>query len=434
MRDFIVVLIFVVSLTYALRDPFIGLILYFWISIMNPHRYTWGFTYNLPLAKIAAIVVLLGVIIHYQKLRLQINREIFIFLLFWFFMTITTFFSFYPDDAWRVWGEVSKIFLMTFLTFLIVNTRSKLIIFSLSLVMFAGFIGFKGAIFGVLSGGKYLIYGPPDSMLADNNDVGLAMVMIAPICLFLVNLFKNKYLKYSLIVLGFSTVISAVLSYARGALLGLIFVIMSLIVLARHKLLIGFVTAIFIIVVVNLIPAKWFERMETIKTYDQDRSANMRINSWHMSYNLAKDNLLGGGFDCFTLEQYSKYSPNPELGKAHLMNGKIVGSTAHSIYFQVMAEHGFLGFSIFVVCLFSVLLSLRRIIRLSKFSPAYNDLKYFGNAYIVSIITFMISGAFYSEAYFDLFWAIFASAVCFKLIVYSGNWMDQEKDVLTQQQ
>jgi hypothetical protein len=39
----------------------------------------------------------------------------------------------------------------------------------------------------------------------------------------------------------------------------------------------------------------------------------------------------------------------------------------------------------------------------------------------------MASGAFLSLAFFDLFWAIFAAAVCFKFIVLSGNWIEESE-------
>ena len=62
MRDILVVTIVMVGALAALRRPWIGIMLWTWLSIMNPHRYTWGFAYNAPLAAIAAASVILGLL------------------------------------------------------------------------------------------------------------------------------------------------------------------------------------------------------------------------------------------------------------------------------------------------------------------------------------------------------------------------------------
>ena len=58
-----------------------------------------------------------------------------------------------------------------------------------------------------------------------------------------------------------------------------------------------------------------------------------RINAWHTAFNLAKDRVTGGGFDTFQGPTFRKYAPEPENVHA-----------AHSIYFQVLGDHGFIGF------------------------------------------------------------------------------------------
>jgi probable O-glycosylation ligase (exosortase A-associated) len=172
---------------------------------------------------------------------------------------------------------------------------------------------------------------------------------------------------------------------------------------------------------INFLPSHWFERMGSIKSYDEDTSALMRINSWTMAYNLAKAHPFGGGFDCFTLEQYDTHSPDPELGR-QISGG---ATTAHSIYFEILATQGFGGLAIYLTCLISVLLSMRKLERNFMYVPGAEWIPTYSRAFAVSIIAFMTSGAFLSRAFFDLLWAIYAGVVCFKAIVYSGNWIDE---------
>ena len=74
-----------------------------------------------------------------------------------------------------------------------------------------------------------------------------------------------------------------------------------------------------------------------------------RINAWWMAWNLAKANFTGGGFDIYEPSVFQAYAPNPDDVHA-----------AHSIYFQVLGEHGFVGLILFVAIWIAVWRSGRR--------------------------------------------------------------------------
>ena len=54
MRDLLILAIVVLASIAALRRPWIGVILWVWIGVMNPHRYTYGIAYDAPIALVAA--------------------------------------------------------------------------------------------------------------------------------------------------------------------------------------------------------------------------------------------------------------------------------------------------------------------------------------------------------------------------------------------
>ncbi|HAY29062.1 MAG TPA: putative O-glycosylation ligase, exosortase A system-associated, partial [Candidatus Accumulibacter sp.] len=58
MRDLLLVGIFLAVLPFALRHTWIGVLLWTWLSLMNPHRLTFGFAYDAPFAATAAGVIL----------------------------------------------------------------------------------------------------------------------------------------------------------------------------------------------------------------------------------------------------------------------------------------------------------------------------------------------------------------------------------------
>jgi probable O-glycosylation ligase (exosortase A-associated) len=428
MRDLIVVAIFGVSLIFALRNPFIGVLVFYWISFMNPHRYSWGFAYYLPLAMVAALVTFISAIFNFKQLKFPKTRETCLFLLLWIFITITTNFALYPDTAWRVWNTISKIFLMIVVTMLVVTTRERLLYFTLAIIAYVGFIGVKGAIFGVLTGGQYKIWGPPESYLSDNNDVGIAMVMLTPLCFLVKDMVKKKWQSYGLFGVGISSIISGVLTYSRGAFVGLAAMGFFYFLKARHKIIVAIAGLIIVGAGLNFLPPQWFDRMTTIQTYEMDRSAMQRINSWWFSFRLAQARALGGGFGCFTPEQYLIHSPNPDINVSESQ-----AHTAHSIYFEVMATHGFGGLMIYLLCLISMLISLRQLDRIGRRLPNAGWISSFSRAFTVSILGFMVCGAFLSRAFYDLFWTIYAASVCLKSIVYSGNWIEMPESAVVSQ-
>ncbi|MBN1466572.1 putative O-glycosylation ligase, exosortase A system-associated, partial [candidate division KSB1 bacterium] len=335
MRDLAIVLIYAAALGYALwkRSAFIAILVFFWISFMNPHRYSWGFAYNLPLAMGSVAITFVTMALQFNQLKWPKARELYFFFLLWLFITITTIFSMYPPWAWEKWSIVNKILLMTFVSMLIINTKNRLIIFLFAVIFFIGAVGIKGAVFGFLTGGKYKVWGPPESFLEDNNGLGLCMVMLLPLSLFLKDLFAKKWLRTGMLGIAGALAVSAVLTYSRGALVGLVMVFLYYFLFAKHKLRIAIVGIVIASTAFSVLPKEWFDRMTTIGDYEEDESANMRLNSWAMAANLALDNPLGGGFNCFTRENYQKYAPDPDLGFAGSSPDEIFGSTAHSVYF-----------------------------------------------------------------------------------------------------
>src|SRR5581483_394272 len=109
-------------------------------------------------------------------------------------------------------------------------------------------------------------------------------------------------------------------------------VVLALMLLrARRRLLLIPVICLGVLIALLFAPPTWKHRMDPTRSDAVDGSAKSRLNAWSYSWNLAKDYpLAGGGFGTFTRELFDVYAPN---------TSDIHGP--HSIYFQVLAEHGF---------------------------------------------------------------------------------------------
>ncbi|HPW30945.1 MAG TPA: DUF5935 domain-containing protein, partial [Rhodoferax sp.] len=89
MRDVFVIAIVMIGALAALRRPWIGVMLWTWLSIMNPHRFTWGLAYSAPLAAVAAASVVLGLLMTKDRESPFKGTPVSWFVVFMAWMTIS---------------------------------------------------------------------------------------------------------------------------------------------------------------------------------------------------------------------------------------------------------------------------------------------------------------------------------------------------------
>jgi hypothetical protein len=90
------------------------------------------------------------------------------------------------------------------------------------------------------------------------------------------------------------------------------------------------------------------------------------------------------------------------------------GHDAHSIYFNLLGEHGWVGLGLFLLVVASIFATLRRLRNMGK---RHEELAWVGNyahMFQASIVTYLITGAFLSAAYFDLAYQLFIGVVLLK--------------------
>ena len=93
MRDLALTAFVFGMLPVALRHTWVGCLLYMWISIMNPHRLTWGFAYDFPFAMIVGIVVLLSLVLSVDRKRFPVNSLTIVLLCLAAWMNVTQVFA-----------------------------------------------------------------------------------------------------------------------------------------------------------------------------------------------------------------------------------------------------------------------------------------------------------------------------------------------------
>ena len=393
MRDSILTLLIAAVLPFALVHPYVGVLMWVWVGVMNPHRLTWGFAHDLPFAMAIAITTLVGVLFTKDQRRFPVNA-VTMTLFFWvLWMNLSSLLALHPELIFPLWSKVMKVQIMIFVALYVLHKKEHFIWLVWVLVVSVGFYGVKGGVFTLATGGQYLVWGPEASFIADNNAISLALVMTIPLIRFLqVTELTRKWAKHActgaMILCGFSVLGS----HSRGALLAISGMVLVLWWRSSKKMLMAFAMLMLVPVAIGFMPANWTERMQTIKTYQEDASAMGRINAWMMTWNLAKDHpITGGGFEIYEADIFQKYAPNPT--DIH---------SAHSIYFQMMGEHGFVGLALFLAIWFSAWRSANWVRKRSK---QHEDYKWAGElsaAIQVSLAGYFVGGLFVNMGYFDM--------------------------------
>jgi len=218
---------------------------------------------------------------------------------------------------------------------------------------------------------------------------------------------ESAWVKRGLIAAMALCAVAALGSYSRGALLAI--AAMATVMWWRGpKKMRGAVLLICLgVFVLSFMPEQWWARMDTISEGSQDASAAGRINAWWMAFNLAKDHFFGGGFSIYTRDVFALYAPNP-----------LDIHAAHSIYFMVLGEHGFVGLFLFLLLWLFVWRSAGRLRIEGKSLPQTQWLSHLGAMCQVSLAGYAVGGAFLSLSYYDLPYDILA------LVVLGCRWLD----------
>ena len=404
-RDVIVIATAIASLPVCFLRPHFGIVVWTVIAFLNPHQQSWGPARSFPLAQLVAVATLAGTLLFVRDWRGLKTRETGLLTLLWIWFTITSIIashspglSMHAADTWYKYEQVSKIFLMTVVTVVVINDWRKLRWLVLALAGSFAFFSLKATPWMVLTAGVFRLYGPEGTMLGDNNDFGLALNMTLPLLFFLARTEESSAMRKLMWITFACTIPSILFTYSRGALAGLTTVMTLMVMRLRQRFILLPVLVLVALFAVFLTPDHWRERMDFSKDGSVvDASARSRFNAWTYSWRLAMDYpITGGGFDAFTPELFYRYAPNP---------ADVHGP--HSIYFGVLAEHGFIGLGLYSLLVGTTFLSLRRIAGQARRAGDVQAMNY-ALMFQFSVTAFLVSGAFLGRAYFDYYFTIVA--------------------------
>jgi putative inorganic carbon (HCO3(-)) transporter len=390
MRDLLVVGIVLVGSLYALRYPWFGIMLWTWVSLMNPHALAYGFARDFPVAAIVAIATLIGVLTTKERQNPFAQSPAVWLLLFMGWICFTYPFSYNVEGSTEMFSKVMKVDLMILVALTLLKTRRHIEFFVWVVVFSLGFYGVKGGIFTIMTGGNYRVWGP-GGFIGGNNEVALALIVVIPLMRYLQLQATHRWVRHGFTAAMLLTAAAALGSHSRGALLAIAAMAVYLWLKSPKKVGFGVFLSLAGVLLVIFMPENWSDRMHTISSYEEDASAMGRINAWWTAVNVARAHVTGAGFDMYSPVIFSRFAPDPRDIHA-----------AHSIYFQVLGEHGFIGLFLFLAIWWSVWRMARSITNNKSTEPSLLWAKQLAAMCQVSLVGYFVGGAFLSLAYFDL--------------------------------
>jgi probable O-glycosylation ligase (exosortase A-associated) len=409
-RDIVVMLLIVALLGLGIRNAFNAMLLWAWSGFMALDNYMYGvmqsFPYGTTFALMAAALLLLrsrDLSYDYGKGGLTV---LLLLMLIHCWIVGAAAYSGLARNA-EYLENITKLVLYCLLLPLVL--RSPMRIHALLWAICLG-VGSHSALEGlkfILSGGGHIVRGL--AKYGDNNHLAVVTAMLLPLLIYLRTSTSSRYIKALILASVLLLTISIIATYSRGGLIALTIFALWQVAVSRRKLLGLLLMLVAATVLLALAPERWESRMNTIADAGEDSSFQGRLAAWQISSAIALDHpLVGGGFHAVESGSvWTKYQNQPGLlgflDFPMLDGARDGGKAAHSIYFEVLGDQGFVGIAIFLSVFaagFYYALRLRRIGSMGGDSTRWAT--GLGTAIAGSLLVYMAGGAGVSMAYFEL--------------------------------
>jgi putative inorganic carbon (HCO3(-)) transporter len=398
-RDLLVTAIVFVLVPLVFKHAWIGALLWSWLSIMNPHRLAWGFAYSMPFAAIAAGATLIALFTTKDRVQLPREGAVYLVIAFIAWMCITTLAAFDPAGSWTQLWKVLKIQLMVLVTLAVIHEPKHIRWFVWVNAMSLGFFGLKGGIYTIQTAGGGRVWGP-GGFIGGNNEIGLAMLLAVPLLFYLYLTTTRRWVRWGLMLTMLLSAVAILGTQSRGGFLAII--AMGAVLWWRapvNRFKSGISVALIGAGLLVFMPQTWHDRMATIVEYEQDGSAMGRIYAWQTAINIANHRPTGAGFDMYVPRVASTYGP--KVSRETVVRPD-VARAAHSIYFQVLGEHGWIGLALFLAIWIKAWRDASAVRRMAHADPSLRWAYTLAGMCQVSLVGYAAGGAFLSLAYFDL--------------------------------
>ena len=414
MRDLAFAMIWAVLFPVALWSAHIGVLLWIWVALLAPNQELYGFMAGVPFNKVAVVATIIATVFGKDKKKFYVDPTIVIVFLIFIVATISTYFGIISsDESWFYYDKIYKEDILVVCIMGLMWSRHRI---HMTLLVFCISIGFTSLTEGLevfMTGGGHKVIG--SGGLGDNNGIALATVMTVPILYYLAQYSVIKKVKMVIHGVIFSSILCVIGTNSRGGFIGLLILGVFFLWNAKNKFA-GFAfAAVACVFVLMIAPESWLDRIGSIHSSVTENGENGsfmgRVVAWKISTLIALDHpFFGGGFSAVARAPvwYNYVTHISEVNFIETPNLPGFPLVAHSIYFEVLGDMGFIGLILFLSILGIALYNCRNIRRLSRGSPDLEWADDLARMLQISIVVYMVSGAALSYAYAESFWILVA--------------------------
>lgn len=356
------------------KRPFIWLLCYLYIDIVQPQLISWGILSSIPVSLIAFVAAFMGWILLDRKedSRFTFRQGVMVALLLWCGFTTLT--AAYPADAPEKWAWVWKALLFAIFMPLTLRTRLRIEAVALIMVLSASALVIDGGVKTVAGGGGYgslRIFIDNNSGLFEGSIISAVAISIIPIAVWLAKystVFPSDWRVVSFAAaLVFACALIPVGTQARTGLVCLGVLCILYLRTAKHRVLIAGGMALAAIIAIPFLPQAFLARMNTIEHHQADESASTRIAMWKWTWEYAKQHPLGGGFFAYQSAhvRYNTYVTKTVGNTTVVEENPVeeVGRAYHSSYFEMLGEQGYPGLGLWLLLQISGVIQMELIRR-----------------------------------------------------------------------
>lgn len=391
----------------AIISPFWGVLLYYGLAALRPQElWKWALPADVRWSLLAAVIILVSVAMHLGDLfrRARVNPVFLLMLGFGLLLILSVLGARNPHAA-QPWAlEYAKILFIAAIASLVIERLWQVRLSAAVMMGAVAYIAYEINFMYFFNQHRLDVYHSGYGGL-DNNGAGMMLSMVLPLAAhFAISAGGVWSVPRRLIAagLGACTLHAAMLTYSRSAMLAAACGLLWQAAFHRPRWQAGVgAAALFAVILVMAGPEIRDEFLST-RNYQQDASAQSRLDSWAAGWNIAWDHpLVGAGVrNSNTL--------------AFNYGADIQGRTIHNQYLQVAADSGIPAALVYIAILgvatYRFGTARRACIRLEA-NPAakdqvteWRDTASLCLALQTSLVIFGVNGMFLSVEVFELPW------------------------------
>lgn len=425
MRDLLFLAVAAILLFMTIKRPFVGIAIWIWTGLFVPVYWLYSFAEGISYNTAFAVCTGLGFVLSNNKPSFSWDRLFILVLLLFAYTTLTSATALgYPDLVWGEWDLFMKVILLVVMISLIIRKRAHFELLCWALALSVGFYGVVEGLKFISSGGGHQIQGPLGHLLKDNNHLAIGLATVLPIMVYLAGETRHRFFQIGIYFAIGIAVLAILGTHSRGGFIALLAVGGYFWLKSQHKLLSSIAFILVFSIAMIYLPDSWFERIQSIESMEllqEDNSFMQRVVSWKVHAAMALDRpLLGGGFkgplygfvwrDMLQHIYLFDFIPTPPP--------RTSGLAAHSIYFQILGDHGIVAFGIYITIMLGSLRRLSMIERLVSEEIGKLDWRWrLARMMRVSLITFAVGGGSVSLAYLEIYWVLIGMVIALSISI-----------------